>query len=138
MSLIVQKYGGSSVADAEKIRSVARRIAQSASAHQLVVVVSAMGRTTDDLMGLAHEITATPEPRELDMLLATGEQVTIALLAMALHALGRPARSFTGVQAGMWTDSIHTGARLTRMETGRVRRALDAGEIAIVAGFQGR
>jgi aspartate kinase len=89
-------------------------------------------------VSLAHEITATPEPRELDMLLATGEQVTIALLAMALHALGRRARSFTGVQAGMWTDAAHTAARLTRMETDRVRQSLDAGEIAIVAGFQGR
>jgi len=138
MSLIVQKYGGSSVADAEKIRNVARRVAESASGHQLVVVVSAMGRTTDGLVSLAHEITPTPEPRELDVLLATGEQVTIALLAMALHALGRPARSFTGVQAGMWTDAAHTAARLTRMETDRVRQALDAGEIAIVAGFQGR
>ncbi|HMH50808.1 MAG TPA: aspartate kinase [Candidatus Acidoferrum sp.] len=138
MSLIVQKYGGSSVADAEKIRNVARRVAESASGHQLVVVVSAMGRTTDGLVSLAHEITPTPEPRELDVLLATGEQVTIALLAMALHALGRPARSFTGVQAGLWTDAAHTAARLTRMETDRVRQALDAGEIAIVAGFQGR
>jgi aspartate kinase len=138
MPLIVQKYGGSSVADAEKIRNVARRVAESASGHQVVVVVSAMGRTTDGLVSLAHQITPTPEPRELDMLLATGEQVTIALLAMALHALGLPARSFTGVQAGMWTDSAHTAARLTRMETDRVRQALDAGEIAIVAGFQGR
>src|SRR5438034_6609872 len=98
MALIVQKYGGSSVADAEKIRNVARRVAESASSHQLVVVVSAMGRTTDGLVSLAHEITATPAPRELDMLLATGEQVTIALLAMALHARGLRARSFTGFQ----------------------------------------
>ena len=135
--MIVQKYGGSSVADAEKIQNVARRVAASASGHQLVVVVSAMGKTTDGLMSLAHEITPTPEPRELDMLLATGEQVTIALLAMALQALGLKARSFTGVQAGMRTDTIHTTARLTRMETDRVRQALDAGEIAIVAGFQG-
>ena len=135
--MIVQKYGGSSVADTEKIQNVARRVAASASGHQLVVVVSAMGKTTDGLMSLAHEITPTPEPRELDMLLATGEQVTIALLAMALQALGLKARSFTGVQAGMRTDTIHTTARLTRMETDRVRQALDAGEIAIVAGFQG-
>jgi aspartate kinase len=138
MALIVQKYGGSSVADAEKIQNVARRVAAGASGHQIVVVVSAMGKTTDGLVSLAHQITPTPEPREMDMLLATGEQVTIALLAMALHALGRRARSFTGVQAGMWTDSVHTGARLTRMETDRVRQALDSGEIAIVAGFQGR
>jgi aspartate kinase len=138
MSLIVQKYGGSSVADAEKIRNVARRVAASAPGHQLVVVVSAMGKTTDGLLSLAHELTRAPEPRELDMLLATGEQVTIALLAMALHALGLPARSFTGVQAGMRTDAAHTTARLTRVETDRLRQALDAGEIAIVAGFQGR
>jgi aspartate kinase len=130
MAVIVQKYGGSSVADAEKIQS-------GASGHQLVVVVSAMGKTTDGLVSLAHQITPTPEPRELDMLLATGEQVTIALLAMALHALGLKARSFTGVQAGMRTDAIHTAARLTHMEIDRVRQALDAGEIAVVAGFQG-
>jgi aspartate kinase len=137
MKLIVQKYGGSSVADAEKIRNVARRVAGSASGHQVVVVVSAMGRTTDGLVGLAQQITATPDPREMDMLLATGEQVTIALLAMALQALGLKARSFTGVQAGLRTDTAHTTARLTRMETDRVRQALDAGEVAIVAGFQG-
>src|SRR5438105_5794671 len=137
MALVVQKYGGSSVADAAKIGNVARRIAASASDRQLVVVVSAMGRTTDGLVSLAREITATPDPREMDMLLATGEQVTIALLAMALHGLGLKARSFTGVQAGLRTDTAHTTARLTRMETDRVRQALDAGEIAIVAGFQG-
>ncbi|MGH7675686.1 MAG: aspartate kinase [Gemmatimonadales bacterium] len=137
MALIVQKYGGSSVADADKIRGVARRVAASASGHQLVVVVSAMGKTTDGLVGLAQQITPAPEPREMDMLLATGEQVTIALLAMALHALGLKARSFTGVQAGLRTDTIHTGARLTRLETERVRQALGAGEIAVVAGFQG-
>src|SRR6267142_88644 len=137
MALIVQKYGGSSVADAEKIKNVARRVAESASDHQLVVVVSAMGKATDGLGGLAAQITRTPEPREMDMLLATGEQVTIALLAMALHALGLTARSFTGPQAGIRTDAAHTKARLTRMETERVRQALDNGEVAIVAGFQG-
>jgi aspartate kinase len=137
MTLIVQKFGGTSVADAEKIQNVARRVAATASGHQLVVVVSAMGRTTDALVGLARQITPTPDPRELDMLLATGEQVTIALLAMALQALGLKARSFTGLQAGMRTDTAHTQARLTRLETDRVRQTLDAGEIAIVAGFQG-
>ena len=137
MALIVQKYGGSSVADPEKIRNVARRVADSARDHQVVVVVSAMGKTTDSLIALAHQITAAPEPRELDMLLATGEQVTIALLAMALHALGRPARSFTGPQVGLRTDTAHTRARITRIEAERVRQALDAGEIAVVAGFQG-
>ena len=137
MTLIVQKFGGTSVADAEKIQNVARRVAARASGHQLVVVVSAMGRTTDALVGLARQITPTPDPREMDMLLATGEQVTIALLAMALQALGLKARSFTGLQAGMRTDTTHTQARLTRLETDRVRQTLDAGEIAIVAGFQG-
>jgi aspartate kinase len=137
MAVIVQKYGGSSVADAEKIKNVARRVAASASGHQLVVVVSAMGKTTDGLVGLAQAITPAPEPREMDMLLATGEQITIALLAMALQTLGLKARSFTGMQAGMRTDSAHTVARLTRMDTERVRQSLDAGEIAIVAGFQG-
>src|SRR5437870_2925230 len=137
MALIVQKYGGSSVADAEKIKNVARRVAESASNNQLVVVVSAMGRTTDGLVGLAQQITPTPEPREMDILLATGEQVTMALLAMALHALGLTARSFTGPQAGIRTDTAHTKARLTRMETERVRQALDDGEVAIVAGFRG-
>src|SRR5438874_12849542 len=137
MALIVQKYGGSSVADAEKIKNVARRVAESASAHQLVVVVSAMGKTTDGLVGLASRITPTPEPREMDMLLATGEQVTIALLAMALHTLGLKARSFTGFQAGIRTDHTHTQARITQLATERVRQALDAGEIAVVAGFQG-
>ena len=138
MSIIVQKFGGSSVADAEKIQNVARRVAAGATTQQTVVVVSAMGKTTDGLLNLASQITSAPEPREMDMLLATGEQVTIALLAMALQALGRPARSFTGAQAGMWTDAVHTSARLTRLETDPVRQALDAGEIAIVAGFQGR
>jgi aspartate kinase len=137
MALIVQKYGGSSVADAEKIENVARRVASSASGHQMVVVVSAMGKTTDGLVSLARRISAEPEPREMDMLLATGEQVTIALVAMALQTLGLKARSFTGVQAGLRTDTRHTTARLTRMETGRVRQALEAGEIAVVAGFQG-
>ena len=137
MALIVQKYGGSSVADAEKIRNVARRVAGSAPGTQLVVVVSAMGKTTDGLVSLAHQITPAPDPREMDMLLATGEQVTIALLTMALQSLGLKARSFTGPQVGMRTDRAHTKARLTQITTERVRQALDAGEIAVVAGFQG-
>jgi aspartate kinase len=137
MALIVQKYGGSSVADAEKIANVARRVADTAAANQVVVVVSAMGKTTDTLVGLAHQITPAPEPREMDMLLATGEQVTIALLAMALQRLGVHARSFTGPQAGMRTDTAHTKARITRIDAWRVRQALDAGEVAVVAGFQG-
>src|ERR671922_3008629 len=137
MALIVQKYGGSSVADVEKIRNVARRVAESAAQHQLVVVVSAMGKTTDSLVNLAAKITPSPEPREMDVLLATGEQVTIALLAMALQALGLKARSLTGPQVGMRTDRAHTKARITRITPERARAALDAGEIVIVAGFQG-
>jgi aspartate kinase len=137
MALIVQKYGGSSVADAEKIVAVARRVAQDTRGNQTVVVVSAMGRTTDVLVSLAQQITSAPEPRELDMLLASGEQVTIALLAMALQALGLKARSLTGPQVGMRTDTTHTQARITRITCERVRAALDAGEIVVVAGFQG-
>src|SRR5436189_5314860 len=137
MALIVQKYGGSSVADTEKIKNVARRVAESAAQHQLVVVVSAMGKTTDSLVNLASKITPNPDPREMDMLLATGEQVTIALLAMALHALGLKARSLTGPQVGMRTDRAHTKARITRITPERARAALEAGEIVIVAGFQG-
>src|SRR5919106_1628247 len=137
MALVVQKYGGSSVADAQRIRNVARRVAESAPDHQLVVVVSAMGKTTDRLVDLAHQLAAAPDPRELDMLLATGEQVTIALLALALQSLGFSARSFTGPQAGLRTDRAHTKARLTQITAERVRAALDIGAIAVVAGFQG-
>jgi aspartate kinase len=138
MAVIVQKYGGSSVADAQKIMNVARRVAETtAGGHRLVVVVSAMGKTTDSLVALAHQITPTPDPRETDMLLATGEQVTIALLAMALHALGFKARSFTGAQVSLVTDAAHTKARIRRIGGERVRAALEAGEIVIVAGFQG-
>ena len=137
MALLVQKYGGSSVADAEKIMNVARRVAASAPGNQMVVVVSAMGKTTDGLLALARQISTTPDLREMDMLLSTGEQVTIALLAMALQSLGLTARSFTGPQIGMRTDHSHTQARITQIDADRVRRALDAGEIAVVAGFQG-
>src|SRR6059036_4326022 len=137
MALVVQKYGGSSVADDEKIRNVARRVAASAPGRELVVVVSAMGKTTDHLVGLAHQVSPAPDPREMDMLLATGEQVTIALLAMALQALGLRARSFTGFQAAIRTDRAHTKARITQITAERVRQSLDAGEIAVVAGFQG-
>jgi aspartate kinase len=137
MALIVQKYGGSSVADAAKIQNVARRVAASAGGNQLVVVVSAMGKTTDGLVHLAHQVAPAPDPREMDMLLATGEQVTIALLAMALHAHGFKARSLTGAQAGLRTDRAHTKARIAQITGERVRAALDAGAIAVVAGFQG-
>ena len=133
-----QKYGGSSVADPEKITSVARRVAASASGgHRIVVVVSAMGKTTDSLVALAAAITPHPEPREMDMLLATGEQVTIGLLAMALQALGHPACSFTGAQVGLITDEVHTRARIKRITAERISAALDAGKIVVVAGFQG-
>jgi aspartate kinase len=138
MGLIVQKYGGSSVADAQKIRGVARRVVETAKAgHGVVVVVSAMGKTTDGLLRLAHEVTPTPPEREVDMLLATGEQVSIALLAMAIDALGHKARSFTGEQAGIRTDAAHTRARIVGIDGEKVRRALDDGYVAIVAGFQG-
>jgi aspartate kinase len=137
MALLVQKFGGSSVADAEKIMSVARRVAASAPGNQVVVVVSAMGKTTDGLLSLACQISTTPDPREMDMLLSTGEQVTIALLAMALQSLGLKAKSFTGPQVGMRTDRSHMQARITQIDADRVRHALDTGEIAVVAGFQG-
>ena len=137
MALIVQKYGGSSVADVDKIKNVARRVVESAGGNQLVVVVSAMGKTTDGLVNLATRISNSPDPREMDMLLATGEQITIALLTMALHGLGFKARSFTGPQVGMRTDTAHTKARITRINAERARAALDAGEIVVVAGFQG-
>jgi aspartate kinase len=138
MGLIVQKYGGSSVADAQKIRGVARRVVETATAgHGVVVVVSAMGKTTDGLLRLAHEVTPTPPEREVDMLLATGEQVSIALLAMAIDALGHKARSFTGEQAGIRTDAAHTRARIVGIDGDKVRRALDDGYVTIVAGFQG-
>jgi aspartate kinase len=136
--LIVQKYGGSSVADPEKIKNVAERVSASAKAgHRLVVVVSAMGKTTDSLIGLASAVTPSPDPREMDMLLATGEQVTIGLLAMAIQALGHAACSFTGPQVGIVTDGAHTAARIRRITAERIRAALDAGRIAVVAGFQG-
>jgi aspartate kinase len=136
--LIVQKYGGSSVADPDKIKNVARRVAESAAAgNRLVVVVSAMGKTTDGLVSLASAITAAPDPREMDMVLSTGEQVTIGLLAMALQSLGHPACSFTGPQVGIITDAVHTKARVRRITAERIHAELDAGKIVVVAGFQG-
>lgn len=138
MSLIVQKYGGSSVADAESIKRVARRIVLAKnSGHEVVVAVSAMGDTTDELIDLAHQISDTPSPREMDMLLTTGERVSMSLLAMAIKDLGVDARSFTGSQAGMMTDAQHGRARIVDVTPTRVRAALDEGAIAIVAGFQG-
>ncbi|WP_058234955.1 aspartate kinase [Devriesea agamarum] len=138
MSRIVQKYGGSSVADAESILRVARRITRYAQAgHEVVVVVSAMGDTTDDLLDLAARVTDKPPARELDMLLTAGERISMAVLSMALNGLGVKARSFTGSQAGVITDGIHGKAHILDMTPGRVLEALDAGDVAIVAGFQG-
>ena len=138
MSLIVQKFGGSSVADAESIMRVARRIvATRDEGHDVVVAVSAMGDTTDELVDLARQITDTPDPRELDMLLTTGERISMALLAMAIKSLGHEARSYTGSQAGMMTTAQHGAARIVDVTPDRIRDALDEGAIAIVAGFQG-
>ena len=138
MSLIVQKFGGSSVAEAESIKRVAKRIVETRRAgNEVVVAVSAMGDTTDELLDLAHEVTPIPAPRELDMLLTAGERISMALLAMAIRSLGYDARSFTGSQAGMITDAQHGAARIVDVTPGRLREALDQGAIAIVAGFQG-
>src|SRR6476469_5745776 len=137
--LVVQKFGGSSLADADRIRRVARRIARERSAGaDLVVVVSAMGDATDELLGLAAAITDTPDERELDMLLATGEHQSATLVSMALHALGVPAISLSGPQAGITTDGRYGRARIASIEPERVRRELDGGKVVIVAGFQGR
>ncbi|WP_167051146.1 aspartate kinase [Salinibacterium sp. ZJ77] len=138
MSLIVQKFGGSSVADAESIKRVAKRIVETRKAgNEVVVAVSAMGDTTDELIDLAHEVSPIPDPREMDMLLTTGERISMALLAMAIRDMGFEARSYTGSQAGMITDARHGSARIVDVTPGRVREALDEGAIAIVAGFQG-
>lgn len=138
MSLIVQKFGGSSVSDAEGIKRVARRIIDTKSAgHEVVVVVSAMGDTTDELLDLAGQLTAEAPAREMDMLLSAGERISMALLAMAIDGLGAKAASFTGSQAGLMTDAIHGKARVIEVSPQRVRRAIDRGYVAIVAGFQG-
>ncbi len=138
MSLIVQKFGGSSVADAESIKRVAKRIVETRKAgNDVVVAVSAMGDTTDELIDLAHEVTPLPDPREMDMLLTTGERISMALLAMAIKSMGVDARSYTGSQAGMITDARHGSARIVDVTPTRLREALDEGAIVIVAGFQG-
>ncbi|GLX94915.1 aspartate kinase [Herbidospora sp. NEAU-GS84] len=138
MALVVQKYGGSSVADATSIKRVAQRIVATKKAgNEVVVVVSAMGDTTDELLDLAQQVSPLPPGRELDMLLTSGERISMALLAMAIANLGQEARSFTGSQAGVITDSIHGKARIIDVSPGRLRDALDKGHIAIVAGFQG-
>ncbi len=138
MGIVVMKFGGTSVADAERIRSAARRAIQARlRGNQVVVVVSAMGDATDRLLDLAAQITPSPPKREMDQLLATGEQVTISLMAMALEAAGAAAISFTAGQIGMITDEVHTKARIKSIDVQRIRRELDAGRIVIVAGFQG-
>jgi len=138
VALIVQKFGGSSVADAESIKRVAKRISETRRAgNDVVVAVSAMGDTTDELLDLANEVTPIPAPRELDMLLTAGERISMALLAMAIKGLGFEALSFTGSQAGMITTAEHGAAKIVDVTPKRVREALDKGAIAIVAGFQG-
>jgi aspartate kinase len=138
MSLIVQKYGGSSVSDADGILRVAKRVVETQQAgHQVVVVVSAMGDTTDELLDLSEKINIAPPAREMDILLSAGERISMSLLAMGIHSLGATARSFTGSQAGMFTDSLHGQARIIDVSPNRVKDAVDEGNVAIVAGFQG-
>ncbi|WP_371325105.1 aspartate kinase [Dechloromonas sp. ZY10] len=138
MALIVQKYGGTSVGNPERIKNVAKRVAKfHAQGHQVVVVVSAMSGETNKLIALAKEISATPDPRELDQICSTGEQVTIGLLAMALKEIGVPARSYTGGQVKVLTDSTFTKARILSIDESNMRADLDAGKVVVVAGFQG-
>ncbi|UYG08242.1 aspartate kinase [Halomonas sp. M4R1S46] len=138
MALYVQKFGGTSVGSVERIKAVAEKVKGFRDAgHQVVVVVSAMSGETNRLIGLANDINDDPTPREMDMLVSTGEQVTISLLTMALHKLGVPATSYTGSQVGIMTDSAHTKARIQRIETEDMRQDLDEGQVAVVAGFQG-
>ncbi len=138
MSVIVQKYGGTSVGDAERIRAVADRVATAREAgYDVVVVVSAMGDTTDDLLALANRITPQPEPRELDMLLTAGERIAMSLLAIAINARGCRAASYTGSQAGIITDTQHGRARIVEIRPKRIQESLEAGNVVIVAGFQG-
>ena len=136
--IIVQKYGGSSVANIEQIKKVAKKIVERAKeGDRVVVVVSAMGKTTDELIKMAGKITSSPNERELDMLISTGEQVSIALLTMAIHSLGWDAISFTGMQAGIVTNAVHTKAKVTAVNHKKLKSALEKGKIIIVAGFQG-
>lgn len=136
--LVVQKFGGSSVANVERIQNVAKRVTgYRKNGYDLVVVVSALGDTTDELIDLASKITNEPSEREMDMLLSTGEQISVALLAMAIHKLGYEAISFTGTQVGIITDKSHTRARIIKINADKIRRALKEGKIVIVAGFQG-
>jgi aspartate kinase len=136
--LIVQKYGGTSVGNPERIRNVAKRVCRAKEeGHDVVVVVSAMSGETDKLINLANQVSENPDPREMDMLVSTGERVTIALLAMAIQSCGHKAQSFTGRQAGIISDNVHTKARIEKITGERLRQALKEGKIAVVAGFQG-
>ncbi|MBL8508774.1 MAG: aspartate kinase, partial [Chitinimonas sp.] len=138
MALIVQKYGGTSMGSPERIKSVARRVARyRAQGHEVVVVVSAMSGETNRLIALAKEIQAQPDPRELDVIISTGEQVTIGLLSMALKDIGLDARSYTGTQVKILTDSSHTKARIQHIDESAMRADLKAGRVVVVAGFQG-
>ena len=138
MALIVQKYGGTSVADPERMRNVARHIATTkAQGNQLVIVVSAMGKATDNLLDLARQVSSAPTGREMDMLLTTGERISMSLLCMALQDLGVDAMSFTGSQVGIITDTVHGRAKILEIKGDRVREALSEGKVAVVAGFQG-
>ena len=136
--IVVQKYGGSSVADVPRLRSVARRVVDTVHAgHQVVVVVSAMGNTTSELLNLAHEVSPRPGRRELDLLISVGERISMTLLAMAVEDLGVPAASFTGSQSGIITDENHVAASVVEVKPQRIREALGQGKVVIVAGFQG-
>jgi len=138
MSVIVQKYGGTSVGDAERIRRVGERVVKAkADGHGVLVVVSAMGESTDDLMAMAHELTPIPNPRELDLLLTAGERIAMSLLSIAINAMGVPSVSYTGSQAGIITDTAHGRAKIIDVRPGRVLEALETGNVVIVAGFQG-
>jgi aspartate kinase len=138
VALVVQKYGGSSVQDADRIKRVAERIVRThKEGNDVVVVVSAMGDTTDELLDLAEQVSPAPPPREMDMLLTAGERISNALVAMAISALGANAISFTGSQAGMITTAKHGDARIVQVTPHRLRKALDEGNIVLVAGFQG-
>lgn len=138
MKIIVQKFGGTSVGSIERIQHVARKIEQEKrNGHQLVVVVSAMGKSTDELLAMAKQITSMPSEREMDMLVSTGEQVSISLLTMALQQLGVPAVSMTGWQAGIKTEAVHGNARIQDIDSERIRKHLERGEVVVVAGFQG-
>ena len=138
MGIVVQKYGGSSLADAGRIKEVARRIVETKKAgHDVVVAVSAMGDSTDNLLDLAEAVSPMPPARELDMLLTAGERISMALVAMAISDLGFTARSFTGSQAGVITDSVHGKAKIIDVTPGRISAAVEDGHVVIVAGFQG-